>query len=356
MKKTLLAIAFLLAAAPGWAQTQSGCPPLCFYPNLGLPTTGGTLTGPLLLPDGTQTAPALSFIGDSTTGLKHPAGATGQIYFSLLGNYTSRLTPTGFGLNDVGQITWSSTNSAVGAADLFLVRDAANTLALRNAGTAGTPVPQTFNIYNFCDGAACATGYERGSLYWSGNSLFLDAQAAGTGTARAIRLKSANGVYIDGNLVPNSDDNAAYGLGGSAVRWSNSYISRSIQGSKNKVLTDAAAAASFVRIAVPTNGFAAGRVIYTATSTDGTNILVSSASCEFAAADTGGTVTAGTPTCDTPATAYKRANTLVCTISGAVSTTNYDLQATCTDNLAGSQTMSINYRLDMPQPNTVTPQ
>jgi hypothetical protein len=34
-------------------------------------------------------------------------------------------------------------------------------------------------------------------------------------------------------------------------------------------------------------------------------------------------------------------------------TTNCDIQVTCTDNLAGTQTMAIESRLDMPTPNTV---
>jgi hypothetical protein len=210
-----------------------------------------------------------------------------------------------------------------------------------------------------CNTADCVTNYERGGIQWTADALTIFTTQGGTGNAREIRFSNPGygAVYFEGTApLPLVDDNASQSLGNYLHRWSAIFASRSIQGSKTKSLTDAAAAASFVRIAVPTNGFAAGRVIYTATSTDGTNILVSQGSCEFAAADTGGTVTAGAPTCDTPSTAYKRANTLVCTISGAVSTTNYDLQATCADNLAGSQTVTLYYRLDITNPVTVTPQ
>ena len=146
-------------------------------------------------------------------------------------------------------------------------------------------------------------------------------------------------------------------LGDSAALWQSLALSRSIQGSKAKSLTDAAAAVSFTRIAVPTNGYIGGELIYTANSTDGTNRLTTTGRYNFAGADTAGTVTCGTPNAvGTPATAYRRANTLVCAVTAVTSTTNCDLQVTCTDNLAGTQTVTFEYRLDMPSPATVSPQ
>lgn len=67
--------------------------------------------------------------------------------------------------------------------DAVLLRDAANTLALRN----GTN-PQAFRAYNtFTD----TSNYERGGLRWSSNILELFTEAAGTGTARGIAVLSA---------------------------------------------------------------------------------------------------------------------------------------------------------------------
>ena len=130
-----------------------------------------------------------------------------------------------------------------------------------------------------------------------------------------------------------------------------------LQGKKSKTLTDAAAAVSFVRIAVPTNGYIGGKVIATANSTDGTNRLTTTSEWYFAGADTAGTVTCGAPSAvGTPATAYRRGNTLVCTMTSVTSTTNCDLQITCTDDLAGDQTPIFGWRLDMPSAATVTPQ
>ena len=61
--------------------------------------------------------------------------------------------------------------------------DANNTLAQRNSTNA-----QTFNLYNtYTD----ASNYERGFMKWNSNVLEIGTEAAGTGTARAVGLKSA---------------------------------------------------------------------------------------------------------------------------------------------------------------------
>lgn len=112
--------------------------------------------------------------------------------------------------------------------DIFLARDAANTLALRNGGTAGAPVPQTLNLYNFFQDAS---NYERLAVYWSGNQAQLLTLQAGTGSARAMTIGAqtdlnlfAGGAvkwvaYRDGTLFPNSDNGQDIGYaGGGAVR------------------------------------------------------------------------------------------------------------------------------------------
>lgn len=68
----------------------------------------------------------------------------------------------------------------VGASDVKLERDAANTLAQRNGANA-----QTYRLYNtYTDGS----NYERVALQWAGNELTLASEAAGTGTGRDIVL------------------------------------------------------------------------------------------------------------------------------------------------------------------------
>lgn len=67
--------------------------------------------------------------------------------------------------------------------DVYLRRDAANTLALRNGVN-----PQAINVYNtYTD----ASNYERGFFKFNANVLEIGTEAAGTGTNRKIRIQGA---------------------------------------------------------------------------------------------------------------------------------------------------------------------
>jgi hypothetical protein len=337
--KTLMRMALIaLVVLPAVASAQPNgyfFPPHWMYdPAL------GALVAPsrILLPDGTVSSPAVAWASEPGAGF-YRAGAGYWYYASSGGNRVRLGTGEVSVLSDTGFFALGS------AVDTRLTRGAANTLYQKNGAN-----PQAFWLANTDDGAG---NYERAEFRWNTNILEMGSTAGGTGAVRPVRLM---GQYMSfaGNALPSVGDTRQ--LGDSSNTWTSAYLSRSIQGSRSKTLTDTAAAASFVRIAVPTNGFAGGEVIYTATSTDGSAILATTSSCVFSATDIGGTVIAGAPNCRTPSTSYTRANTLVCTISGAISTTNYDLQASCTDDKAAAQTVTLYYRLDMPQPNTVTPQ
>jgi hypothetical protein len=90
-----------------------------------------------------------------------------------------------------------------GAADTIFARDAANTFAQRNAANA-----QTFRVYNtFTD----ASNYERGFLRWSSNVFEVGPEAAGTGTARPMRITAAT---LKLPNLPTYADNAAATTGG----------------------------------------------------------------------------------------------------------------------------------------------
>ena len=229
------------------------------------------------------------------------------------------------------------------------------------AGALCTPVGVTsFRLPN-----AATTEYAE--MKWDTNLFYLQTVANG-GTQRIGVLNVGTGLYLqtagvsrvvvgaDG-IVPGSATDT-YNVGQSGTNaFANAYLTRSIQGSKSKALTDAGAAVSIERVAVPTNGYVGQFTSFTANSTDGTDRLTTTGLVSWAAADTAGTVTCGTPAVVGLSTAYKRANTLVCTFTTAVSTTNCDLQVTCTDNLAGVQTVSIeHFIVSMPSPNTYTPQ
>ena len=100
-------------------------------------------------------------------------------------------------LNSELELGWRDTVgdswSAVGSADLKLVRDAAGTLAQRNGINA-----QTFNIYNtYTD----ATNYERAHIGWNDtdDTFVIGTEAAGGGTLRGLSLgASGNSVSLYG--------------------------------------------------------------------------------------------------------------------------------------------------------------
>lgn len=87
---------------------------------------------------------------------------------------------TGFGPS--GYLRWGATDAS-GVHDLLIGRDAANTLAQRNATN-----PQIYNLYNtYSD----SSNYERGYFKWSSNALHIGTEASGTGSVRGIVFDTA---------------------------------------------------------------------------------------------------------------------------------------------------------------------
>jgi hypothetical protein len=125
-----------------------------------------------------------------------------------------------------GAFSWSSTSSANNAGDTFIVRDAANTVALRNGANA-----QTFNIYrSYTD----ASNYSRLRMFLSGSTWNLTAEALGTGSASALSIQSGGNLSFasagtteqwrinSGNFIALADN--AYDIGASgATRPRNIY-------------------------------------------------------------------------------------------------------------------------------------
>jgi hypothetical protein len=304
MRKAFLAVLLLCAATVGAQDYIRYYPPAIPAGILSSSGTALTSTVPLTLPYGTTANVALRF-SNAFPNYGWKTDDAGSWDFVQGGGVVVRMN-SAFSL-----ITDTATFAMGVSGDTVLRRDTANTLALRN-GTAA----QTFNVYNSFTTAG--SNYGRFSI-----------SATATGT----------------DLI---------GTGAGATAATGAF--RSMQGSVAKALTDAAAAASVVRIAVATNGYIGGRIMWTATSTDGTDQLATSGEQFFSGVDKAGTVTCGTGSAVGTATAYTTAKTLVCTVSVATATTNCDIQATCTNDTAGSQAISFDYRLDMPIVSTVTPQ
>lgn len=104
----------------------------------------------------------------------------------------------GLTLGHTAPFQW--TGSVPGASpDLILARDAANTLALRNGGTAGSPAPQTLNIYQFWQDAA---NYCRLQIDWSGGYTQIRPIGAGTGSPSGLVIGTTIlPTYVDGSSI-----------------------------------------------------------------------------------------------------------------------------------------------------------
>lgn len=118
-------------------------------------------------------------------------------------------------------VSWASTQNAAGTLDVFLHRDAANTLALRN----GTNL-QRLNVYaTYTD----ASNYELGSISFTGsNVLSIGTASAGTGSARNMLVGTnavgGAGAPNNGALLLQGDRVDFYttsGVGNLAWRMSN---------------------------------------------------------------------------------------------------------------------------------------
>jgi hypothetical protein len=143
---------------------------------------------------------------DAIIYLPKNAGDTSAVIFggSSISSASAYTGIYGFRLRSSGALSWSATTN-LNSLDLSILRDAANTLAQRNGTNA-----QTFRVYNtFTD----ASNYERGFLRWSSDVFEVGPEAAGTGTARPMRITAAT---LKLPNLPTYADNAA-ALAGSLV-------------------------------------------------------------------------------------------------------------------------------------------
>ncbi len=319
----------------------------------------------------------------------YPAiGMYNSTYWTVEGNVirdtqtpkTQRYGIAEFGTADYNSI---SNNTVVGSgytADLSLVGphdvvvNQGNTagslipdpLSLRGTGTFASPDPQIFYIYSFCDGwngTTCATGYERLAINGSATPGIIH-EYAGTGASRGFKIGVGVKEYLFGGTAfyPTTSDDLE--LGASSLPWKNANVARSLQGSKCKNLTPSSAT-EFVRVAIPQGAgvnFAAGEIIWSVYDCDAivdTQTLQGRTAFNCANG-------AGTEGCAALVTAL---NTLVYPSAGASKddlactfttvtglTDQVGFAVNCSTTEMTETTSKICYRLDMPQPNVVTPQ
>ena len=153
-------------------------------------------------------------IGDSSGGISFSSGGS---YFASGGNSLASIASLGLLVSSSKYLAFSGGSADGVAADTILLRDAANTLALRNGVNA-----QAFNIYNtYTD----ASNYERGVARWTSGNFEIGIENSGTGADRAVRIKSTSGgsVFIapgagnrwqfaaNGHFLASTDN--TYGIG-----------------------------------------------------------------------------------------------------------------------------------------------
>jgi len=220
-----------------------------------------------------------------------------------------------------------------------------------------------------CNTADCATDYERAVLDWSGNIARLGVTKGGSGSNRALMIYSQGAdIYIrpvnsstagwratSTSFYPENSDEDAFGAPSQLA--THLFLSRSIQGSKSKTLTDNTATA-FVRLTVSDDDYEGCEVIYTAFAEDADTDARQTRTGKVAVAilNNSGTETAVFSTGDSAVAVT--AGTLTCTFDSAGGTNTIDLRATCDTSLdAAAETLTFEYRLDCPSAiTTVTPQ
>lgn len=210
MRRLTILLALCLVPALVSAQVST-------YPQGGA-FTGGTLSSPLLLPDGTVAAPSLAFASDTNLGFKYAA----QGFFSIVNASTNVFSidaASGYIRNRAsGAMAWTNGVDAEGVVDLTLFRDAANTLALRNGVNANT-----LSVYSTYTDAAnyVRTDIGRSPYFGAAQGIVVDGLGTGANPSFTIGTRGA------GAIVFAPAGNTALGI----VSSENLYIANAAVGS-----------------------------------------------------------------------------------------------------------------------------
>jgi len=159
--------------------------------------TGGAFTGQLLAPDGTAGAPSYSFVNDTGNDTGMFLVGANQGGFSSNGGESFGWGIGALRLPATSLLLWTSGGISAGA-DLIVVRDAANVLAIKNSTTA-----QALRVYG------TTTGTKYLSLSHDGTNGVIDTSATAgllsiaptnaTSVAIGKAVSSLNGIATAGN-------------------------------------------------------------------------------------------------------------------------------------------------------------
>lgn len=176
-----------------------------------------TGTGRLQLPDGTVTAPSLTFDSETGANTGFYWGGQRSVRFSDDGTVSMAF---GANLELVNSIIFG----AIGSGDTVITRDAANVLAQRNGTTA-----QLFNVYNTY---TSATDKEYGGFQWASNIFYVGTdKGSGGGSTRAMKFLIGGTarwqISTAGHLLAEADNTYDIGASG-ATRPANIYVVNSL--------------------------------------------------------------------------------------------------------------------------------
>ena len=129
------------------------------------------------------------------------SNASGSLLVDNTTVNTTYIASTGVFLPVSGALKFSGNTDGATSPDVFVERDAANTLALRNGVNA-----QAFNIYNTWGNSG--TDYERLNISYSGNIAYIRTENGGTGLARQLVI----GTKTASNLTFCTNDNYRWGV------------------------------------------------------------------------------------------------------------------------------------------------
>lgn len=313
MRRLILAVLLLLPSL-------AGADFIRYYPAQGGTFTGGTLTTPVLgIAADSCAAIPFSFVSDTNTGLCSTAADTWNLYTAgasrLSGNSTAVTSTVPLVLP---QVACNAANSAISFED-------------PNSG--------------LCTQVAKSVGFT------------IDGSEKLRVEGTAVSIFNAY-LMTYAEFLPSAIDARDIGRA-TTLPFRHLFFNTSTQGAKSKALADAAATA-FVRIAIPqtvASRYAGGQVIYTIFCSDATNTATSSGTVKFACQNVAGTESCGFGTPDVVALGDGTAaigTTTFDAATGAADTIDLRVSSDCTG--VTPTTLTIQYRLDMPQPNTVTPQ
>lgn len=148
---------------------------------------------------------ASSATGANATGLNFSVSANVISFFTNNG-YQAAIAADAFQVSSSAYIGWSSGSGGGGTAtDTFLLRDAANTVALRNS--------TAYQILNLYSTYTDASNYARASLENGLATFAIKTQKAGTGGDLAIAIQPTGAIYLDASSVNIRS-------AGFAIRWS----------------------------------------------------------------------------------------------------------------------------------------